>query len=241
MACLVLLVFGLGYFVGKLSTHQDVASQANAPVIPVEGVTTQTSVSSPKNEKIISEPLSWSLPSSFLLKYWPTPMIDDITGRFEYATLLKYGLGVDGTKNLQNSINDEVDRLCQLEVKNSELVTDADGNQFFAILPFPADGRQLKADIKNLIINAFKGFVDDRGTLLAEALTCHAIFNGFGEFRSELAIEEIADGPNKKFVLRIKSSQPTRIQDDKNFPITGNYLANRFQLLLGKHKSSLKP
>lgn len=182
----------------------------------------------------------WSLPASFLLKYWPIPTIDYATGKFEYETLVKYGLDGKGTKSLQTALNEQVDRLFELEVEHSRLITDAEGNQFFEIETFPAEGQQIKDSLNNLVVESLGTFPDQRGALLAAAATKHPVFNGFGQFKTEMAIELVGKEGAQKYALRMKSSKPNPIQDDVNIPLTGNYLAKRFQSLLEKHKSELK-
>ena len=55
-----------------------------------------------------------------------------------------------------------------------------------------------------------------------------------------MAIELAEKNGVQQYALKLKSSKPSPIKDDVNIPLTGNYLAKRFQALLEKHKSELK-
>lgn len=177
------------------------------------------------------------LPKSLLLKYWPSPLIDEKVGKFRSMSFFVYGLDLDQSTALVGELNNKVDELIQLELDHSKLITDNQGNQFIAIEEFKEAGQRLQESLREIALNSCKHFPDQRGELLAAALMRTSVFHLFGQFRRELAIEETTSGNTKKYVLRIHSQASSSIKEERNMEMSGNYEAERFQKFVEKHLS----
>lgn len=178
----------IGFFWGRSTVDRREIPLTRLNRIPkAEGLISPIVHEQPSTRQPLDEP--WALPAALLLKHWPVPRIDYATGKFEYATLVKYGLDNKDTKNLQNALNEGVESLFAKEIEHSKLITDAEGNQFFEIQTFTLEGQQLKDSLTKIILESFSTFPDQRGSLLAASVDRHPVFDGFGEFKTEMAIE----------------------------------------------------
>jgi hypothetical protein len=238
-------VAGLGGFLLGWWTH-NLTDHSATDVHPIR-VTGQ--VSPPASKELLTgiskapspNEDSWTLPRSMLSKYWPSPLINYKTGKFQPMSFFIYGLDLDQSTALVQEINNVIDQLFQLELEHSKLNTDSQGNQYIAIEKFDEAGQQLKATLRKIAVTSCRDFSDQRGELLADALLRNSIFNSFGQFRRELAIEEVSSGGAKKYVLKIHSQPSPNTKEERHVDMSGNYEADRFQKLVDKNLSNNRP
>lgn len=239
--CLILIAlagFG-GWLIGYSTRTFSQPLSADDKAVSVPSQATVDERSKQKNAAQVVEPISHEdsliLSKELVLKYWPSPLINYKLGKFQSMSFFVYGLGLDGSTALVNELNAKIDELFELEMEHSKLITDNRGNQYILIGKFEDVGNQIKESIRKIALDACKDFPDQRGELLAHSLVRNSVFNSFGQARRELAIEEVTNGNEKRYVLKIHSQASANIKEESNAEISGNYEADRFQRLVQKH------
>ena len=178
-----------------------------------------------------------SVDSDLASVFWSAPTFDLTTGEFQLESFLVYGIPLEQAQRIKQTIQKSLDELNDTGLKNSTLKTEPNGDQYFVITPFPKAGQEIKTRLQESLKAEFKDSGDDRGTLLAESLSKHEFFAGFGENRIELSVENENDsGPQTIRVKRFINANGAYVS--RQWVPGTNYVTKIFQTLIGKHSPS---
>ena len=230
---------------GRLKEHPTVGGShpqvsPPAPSIPSTSKTvagaldpsTSNSVTASGNAPLIR----LAVPEKVLASLLYAPLQNYEKGTVEFSSLLHYGLSVEQTKALAETINQTADRIRELEVEHSKLITEPDGEQYFLIPAFAEEGALLQKQLNSNIDSFFSALPDDRGKLLGYALAKYRPFSNFGSEKLEWAIQTSSspDSPVRNtYSVKHYLKGGGTITEQK--PMGLKSVARQFQALVDRH------
>lgn len=210
--------------VSKSSTKKNsallVSTESKAPLRDVENIVT--------------------LPLSIISSATP-PLLENET-KLPPWVLSIYGLNSKESTDFCEKINKLAEETRDLEAKQSSLITDENGNQYFKIAPFPEEGGKLRALVEEEAEKTFARFADDRCEVFLKLLFKTRLFDDFGDSSKEISLNDVTSPTGEHLtvfsVVKFEDgAQVSRVDD----PALTSLMAARYAEIIKKHEQAISP